>query len=330
MLFRGAEYAGNYNYLSSPQGGPFFDFNIFEQRLEFNRAGQGYTYEAFRFFGPDSFGNANALDLGPFKIQLGSDASILQSGQPVGIHNRAGFTTTLIPEVFFESSTGQRSFNNFSGISTFAPVPVNYTVSFNAGVQDFEWTGNALIDMDGRINILGFYDFNLRFTNVGNYEADGLLVHDEQVTDFDLGPISASGNILFDVLGAVLQADGAVTDAVPARIGSGAAQRGKTVDQLLAQLDGGEPLTEAEMQFIVQQLFTSAFVADPLGVLTNGLPSEIPGFEGLSMEMIVTPDGAGEGDSMPASVPEPGTLVLLMVVAGAVSAFRPFRRNRRR
>ena len=39
-LFRGAYYSGNHNFLSSPQGGPLFDNNIFDQRVEYNRAGQ--------------------------------------------------------------------------------------------------------------------------------------------------------------------------------------------------------------------------------------------------------------------------------------------------
>ncbi len=332
-LFRGAEFAGNRLFLSNPQGGPLFDFNSFSQRLEFNRAGQGYTYESFRFFGPDSYGNTNTLDLGPFKLELGMDPTVVASGQPAGIHSRVGYTTRFIPEVFFEAQTGQRAFNVFSAISTFAPTPVNYTVSFNAGVQDFEWTGNAFIDMGGRVNALGFYDFDLRMTNVGNYEAGGLLVQDEQVTDFDVGPINVSGNILFDAVAGLLQADGATGAAVPPRIFSGAAQKEMTVDELLAQLEAGEILGDGEMQFIVQQMFTAAFVADPLGVLLNGLPSEVPGFEALALSMSApAPDSTGDGSGSEfESVPEPGTLGLLVAAAGMIAAARPFgRRGRQR
>ena len=57
MLFRGATYTGERKFVSNPQGGPLFDNNLFSQRLEFNRTGQGYTYEQFRFFGTDSFNN---------------------------------------------------------------------------------------------------------------------------------------------------------------------------------------------------------------------------------------------------------------------------------
>jgi hypothetical protein len=331
-LFRGAEYAGNNLFLSSPQGGPLFENNIFRQRVEFNRAGQGYTYESFRFFGPDSFGNTDTLDLGPFKIELGIDPVLLQSSQPVGIHNRAGYTTRFIPEVFFESQTGQRSFNQFSGLTTFTPTPLHYAVTFNAGIQDFEWSGNALIDMGGRINVLGFYDFDLQFTNVGSHEANGLFLQDEQVTDFDVGPINVSGNVLFDAVAGLLQADGAATDAIPPRIFSGAAQRGKTLDELLNRLDAGEALTEQEVRFLAQEMFTAAFVSDPLGVLTNGMPSEIPGFEGFSMAVTASAQDEGVGgvpDDL-APVPEPGTLALIAAAAATLSAVSPFRRHRRR
>jgi len=330
MLFRGAEYAGNNLFLSNPQGGPLYDYNQFRQRLEYNRAGDGYTYESFRFFGSDSFGNTNTLDLGPFKIELGFDPAVTPSNQAIGIHNRIGYTTRFIPEVFFESQTGQRTYNQFSGVSTYAPTPLNYTVTFNTGIQDFEWSGNALLDMSGRINVLGFYDFEMQFTNIGSYEADGLFVHDEQVNDFDIGPINISGNIGFDLLAGLLQGDGATGDAVPPRIYSGAAQKDKTADDLLAQMKAGEALTEGEMRFLAQEMFRAAFEADPLGMLTNGMPSDVPGFEGLMLSTTAAP-GTGDGDGSDgalSTVPEPGTLGFLAGAVAALAAARPFRRRR--
>lgn len=327
-LFRGAEFIGNPLFLSNPQGGPLFDNNLFRQRVELNRAGQGYTYESFRFFGPDSYGNTNTLDLGTFKLELGSDPTLLASAQPIGIHNRIGYTTRLIPEVFFESQTGQRAFNQFSGLTTFAPAPLHYRVTFNAGVQDVSWEGNALIDMGGRVNVLGFYDFDFRLTHVGDFEADGLFVHDEQVMDFDVGPINVSGHILFDAVAALLQVDGAAGDAAVPRIYSGAAQRGKAVEDLMARLQAGDALSDSEARFLSQEMITAAVLADPLGALTNGLPSELPGFEGFSLSV----SEAGEIDdsvSGLASVPEPGTLGLLVVVAGGLAFVRPFRRLKR-
>lgn len=324
MLFRGLEYAGNNTFLSQPQGGPLYNYNQFSQRLEYNRAGDGYTYESFHFFGPDSYGNANTLDLGPFKIQLGLDPTVAPSGQPIGLHSRVGYTTRFIPEVFFEAQTGQRSYNQFSGISTFAPTPLNYTVTINTGIQDFEWTGNALVDANGRMNALGFYDFQLRFTNIGSQESDGVFVHDEQVTDFDLGPIDVSGSVALDMVASFMQAIGATNEAAAPRILSGSAQKQNEVDELFTRLELGETLSDDEMQFLVQQMFEAAFRADPMGVLTNGLPAKVPGFEALTLEF--TPV-EGEGGTASATIPEPGTLALLATVFGTLGLARPLRRR---
>lgn len=308
-LFRDFEFAGNDNLLSSPQNGPLFNFNDYYQRLEYNRAGGGYTFEFFHFFGPDTFGNINTLDLGPVQLQLGPDPGLGQS-QLTGIHHRAGYTTRLIPEVFFQSETGQRTFDQFSGVSTFAEEPIQYRMTFNTGVQDFEWTGNAQLNSDGRINIFGFYDINFRMTNVGNFDANGVLVDDEQVTDFDFGPIDVSGNLVTDAIGSIFQGAGLDLFAVPPRILSGAAQKDAQVDELLARLEDGEALTDEEAQFLATSMIIHAFETDPLGTMLNGLPTEVPGFDGLSLET-TAPDPTETG--LVQSVPETSTLLMLLL-----------------
>lgn len=328
LLFRGMEYAGNHNYVSQPQNGPLYDYNSFTQRLEYNRMGQGYTYESYTFYGPDSFGNPNTLDLGPLKVELGQDGNLLASGQPIGIHNRVGYTKTIIPELFFDSQTGQRNYNQFSGVSNFAPAPLHYKVTVNTGVQDFEWNGNGAIDLSGRINALGFYDFKMRLTNVGNYEANGVLLQDEQVTDFDLGPINASGNIMFDAISGALQAVGAQVPALPTRIYSGAANRDKKTDDLLARLNAGETLSDQDMQYLVEQMIEAAFKADPLGVLQHGLPEKVPGFEGLSLALSATPTTEDSSSSGQQVAPEAGTVGLIGAGLAAIGVFLRRRRLR--
>ena len=319
-LFRGTEFAGNPQVLSSPQNGPFFTFFQFNQRLEFNRAGGGFTYEFFKFFGPDSFNNPNTLDLGPLKFQLGPDAGLGQT-QLTGLHQRIGFTTALMPELFIQTETGQRGFNQFTGLTTFSKEPVQYRVTFNGGVQNFEWAGNMGIDADARINVMGFYDVKFQLTNVGSFTADGLAVQDEQVTDFDIGPIDVSGQIGMDLLASLLQAGGASPADVPPRILSGASQRGKTVDEILAELEAGQEISSEEAQFLIQQMFIQAIASDPLGTRMNGLPSEVPGFEGLTLDASAGDNDEGSGDV--AAVPEPGTLLLLLLAAAFSAAFRP-------
>lgn len=326
VVFRGAEYAGNQLFLSAPQGGPLFNNNLFDQRLEFNRAGDGYTYEFYRFFGSDSFGNVNTLDLGPFKLELGVDPLIAANSQPAGIHNKVGYTMRFIPEVFFETQTGQRGYNQFSGITTFAPTPLGYTATFNAGVQDFQWTGNAFVDTSGRLNILGFYDYNLRFTNVGSYTADGMLVQDETVTDLDIGPIDVSGNIFMDMASGLLQGIAAPA-AVPTRVVSGAAQKEKETDELLARLDAGESLSDDEISYLVQEMIRTAIEKDPIGVMINGIPETVEGFESLSFTLSADPDAEAAANRL--TVPEPGTLALLAMVVGslAIAGKLPLRRR---
>lgn len=315
FLFRGAQYAGDPLFLSRPQNGPLFDFNQFTNRVEWDRVGGGYSYEFFRFFGPDTYGENTFLNLGPFQLDLTPDPSLGQS-QPVGLHGRVGYSTRFIPEAFFQFETGERrQTQDFSGGTTaFVTAPIRYDATFNAGIQDFQWTGNVLIDSEGRINILGFYDLEMRIVNTGEYTADGVLVKDEQVTDFDTGPINVSGHVLFDALASLLQANGNPLTAVPPRLVTGAAQRGKTVDELMADLQAGERLTDEEVQFLVEQMFISAFLSDPLGVMFNGLPQEIPGFEGFTLSANTSEPGPIDLTEDNA-VPEPSTLLFVSLAA---------------
>jgi hypothetical protein len=349
LIFRGSEFLNDRDFISSPQGGPLFENNIFRQRLEHNRTGGGYTFEEFRFFGPDSFDNPNTLDLGPLKIQLGRDPTVVTSPQPVGIHNRIGYTTRFLPEVFFESQTGQRNFDIFSGQTSFIATPINYTVSLNTGLEDFTWTGNALINSNGRVNALGFYDFDLRLTNVGSYTAEGVFLEDEQVTDLDTGQINVSGNLFMDAVASIFQSTLQPINALPPRIFSGASQKDKKADELLARLQAGEKLGDSDMQYLVTQMFLTAFRNDPLGVIENGLPSSVPGFEALTLST-APPEGAspdpaaivasdalsgggtaagGTSSGSVFNVPEPGTLLLLASAAGVVGAARSLSRRRR-
>jgi hypothetical protein len=322
-LFNSIEHVGNRGFISQPQGGPFLDFNIYDQRLEYNRTGGGYTYQNVRFFGPDSFNNPNTLDLGPLKIQLGGiDPAIQATGQPIGIANRVGYTTRFIPEVFFDSTTGQRAFDNFSGVSSFVPTPLLYTVTMTTGVQDFEWSGAARIESSGRINAMGFYKYDLQFTNVGQHTADGVLVQNEEATDFDIGPINVEGNLLMDALAGVLQGLGQGASAVPERVFSAASGKTKTGRELAQELNGGATLTDEEMEFLVQEMLANAIRSDPIGFAMNGLPQDLPGFEGLHLDLTADTDAPATGE---ASVPEPGTLLLLATLAVTLCGFTSLR-----
>jgi len=348
-LFNLADYVGNPNYIFNPQGGPLFDNNIYDQRIEWNRLGNGYAFDQFRFFGPDSFDNPNTIDLGTFKLQLGRDPTVNQSTNPVGIHNRIGYTTTLIPEMTFSSKTGQRQFDVFSGQTAFTLAPLHYNMSLDAGVQNFNWDGNMLIDSNGKVNILGFYDIALRVTNVGNATSSGALVQSEQVTDFDTGNIHVTGNVVFDAIGGLFQGAGLTGAATPFHILDDAAPKDKKTDELLERLKAGEKLSDDEMGYLLQQMVLSAFLKDPLGFLQNGVPATVPGFEGLSLAssavQAAAPDPAAleasaaaqaaaqasteAGSTLPLhpNVPEPGTLIFLAAAVSTLGAMRSLHRR---
>src|SRR5262249_32326791 len=155
--------------------------------------------------------------------------------------------------------------------------------------------------------------------------ADGVVLHDESVTDFDTGPVHVSGNLLFDALASIFQINGTQAGSVPFQIFSGATKDKKT-DDLLNQLKAGDKISDDDMRYLITQMMITAFLNDPIGFLKNGPPSNVPGFDGISLD----PNAASNASSVagttasvpvatPASgtVPEPGTLVLL---AGAMAS----------
>lgn len=311
-LFRGLEYAGNYLFLSSPQNGPFFDDNIFAQRVEQNRAGGGYSYEQWRFFGTDSYDNPTTLDLGPLKFDLGTDPQIANVNAQVGLHTRAGFTTTLLPEVFFQQQTALRQTSGVSNQTLSTPAPIRYNVTLNTGVQDLEWVGNLFLDTSARINLLGFYDYNLRLTNVGTFTTDGALVVDKEITDFDVGPIDTSGNIVLDAISLLFQAAGGPGAAVPVQIASAAGQKEKTIDEIMAQVEAGEELSDEDVAALMHHVLTNALFSDPLAILNGTIPSEAAINDAITVSFTPDPDALTNSAQ---TVPEPGTLGLLGVAA---------------
>lgn len=320
-LWRGFAYAGNPNILSSPQNGPFFNSNQQFQRLEYNRLGNGYTFEQWRFFGPDSYNNPNTLDLGLLKFQLGREPALVGTNDAVGLHTRAGYTTTFIPEIFFQQETAIRSQNVLAGTSTAVASPLKYTITVNTGVQDVTIDGNILLSSSGRLNALGFYDVQARLMNDGTYDTSGVIVVDSTETDFDIGPINVSGNVVMDVISTIAQlVSGNNIPAIPTRILSGAAQKERGLDELVAAMQAGEELTGEERASLIAQTLQSAFENDPLGALVNGLPGGSVGNDAVTLSF-------SRGEDVPVvlggnAVPEPGTLMLLGSAGAALGWFR--------
>lgn len=86
-----------------------------------------------------------------------------------------------------------------------APTPLNYVLTYDAGGQEAEISGNLLINADMKINNFGWYELNLAYSSRQTVVRDGRFASDELDFDFDAGPVVVSGNIYADILAVVTQ-----------------------------------------------------------------------------------------------------------------------------
>ncbi|MBL8879573.1 MAG: PEP-CTERM sorting domain-containing protein [Phycisphaerales bacterium] len=183
--------------LATPSDGPLFNTGDGTRvngsrsgrlRIMPNQAGRGYQLEFDRTFGPDTRGRPEVFDAGPYELQLNG-----------GIQSTAAVTTRFLP-----------TFNANTIIAN-----LTYSVRGKSGLQDVDFSGTLAGTTNFEINALGFYSLT---SNINNTNAqltlDG-VVQNEEDTDFDIGPISVSGNIFLDGLGALAQSFGVdASDAV--------------------------------------------------------------------------------------------------------------------
>ncbi len=95
---------------------------------------------------------------------------------------------------------------------------------------------------------------------------------------------------------------------------------------LLAWLENDLP--DEEAQFLIQQMFITAFTNDPLGFILNGIPTEVPGFEALTLSLSAA-DPISAPAATTAAVPEPGTILLISLGLALPAMLRPGLRRRR-
>lgn len=138
-----------------------------------NQLGQGYRLELDRAFGNDQFGRPEVFDAGPFELELQGN-----------VQATASYTTRFFP----------------IGTVEFNTTNLNYSLRGRTGAQDFDLVGT--LNMDGRaeVNPLGFYEIQLDIQNTNSQlSARGLGIEGDEDTDFNVGPITVQGNILWDV-----------------------------------------------------------------------------------------------------------------------------------
>jgi hypothetical protein len=250
--------------------------------------GRGYQLELDRTFGVDTQGR-------PEEFHFGGGATLTLSG---AVEATAGFSGKE-----FRVVDGDITINN-----------LNYVLNTNLGVQDAELRGNFSLVGFIIVNPLGFYETRWSVANVNSQlSLDGLVVRDDTNLNFDIGPISLQGNIFVDMLAAALGALGADTSA-------------------LQDLFPGSPI-DLINQGINESLQNPAAVAGVtlppeeqtgLLLLQTILTQDQAALDGLvahlAADLAGTSGSPTEADTVPAPVPEPSAV--LLVLGGGVLLLR--------
>ena len=260
---------------------------------ERNLLGNGWTINASTTYSDRRF------NLGFADLRLGT------GGLAAPVNFSAGYTLRGIPSAEFSWNTGSPA------------QPLGYVLDLDYGFQDTTFTGSILIDMATNINALGFYDLDLQVSNRGTYTTDGLGGSTSGTLDFDVGPISVSGNVIADALAVVTQplftAAGTENPFVKfSERASKVAQATATAGELRARIAAGEILSDDEMAQLVNSTIVAAMLnGEPTNTLFNELATSysLARAEPGALAPLVLAD--------PQAAPEPASAALtLLALAG--------------
>ena len=268
-----------------------FDYSSAVQR---NHLGDGWDFNTVAFYQGQTY-------------RMGWGDLTLGSTSPSLVNVDAGYTLRGIPTARFNMTTAQ---------------PLSYTLRANQGFQEFVATGNVSVNIDTRINSLGFYSTTFLVSNRGDYSTDGFGPTDSGSVSFDAGPIVVTGNIYVDLLALVLQPffDATATENPFLKFSQRATKvEGMAVaDDLLGLLNAGDMLPPDD----VARLINNSVLAAVLGTETRGdLFGELILPEGLLAQSAPT-----HSLLYTMAIPEPGTLALLL---GPLMFLAGFWRTRR-
>jgi hypothetical protein len=272
----------------------------------YNPVTVGLSLLDFRFSGERNFlGDGVTINANAFYSNRKFDFGVADLTLSGAVQGSAGYTLRGIPSLNFSLNS--------------AGSPLSYQFKVNNGIQDLTATGSVLININSKINALGFYDESLQISNRGTFATDGFGLVDSGTTDYDVGPINLSGNVFADAVAALTQPFFAATGTDnPFAKFSGratkAAELTKTADALRARVQAGEVLSDQEMATLVNNTILAAVLGQQP---TNHL------FDNL----LLPPDLLAEPNSQSlraaVDVPEPAGLGLL--AAGLLLCLR--RRN---
>jgi hypothetical protein len=126
----------------------------------------------------------NTQDFGPGDLTLSGPLSLSLSTGGRGLS---------------ELQLGLRSAPNATATAT----PLNYTLNLDVGGESTRVAGNVLMDTSLKLNNLGFYSLQVRYSSRQNVTRTGADATDTKQYDFDVGPINVRGNVLADALVAI-------------------------------------------------------------------------------------------------------------------------------
>lgn len=247
--------------------------------------GDGYRLEFDRTFGPDSQGRPETLWLGPW-----GDVTLQGSTQATAAYNCAqGFC---------------------NGTLNFVVNGLNYDLRTKLGAQDAELFGTLNVNNFLEVNSLGFYNLTLNISNTNSqFLLDGVIVEDEEDTNFDVGPIVIEGNIFYDGFVAVLAALGADTSELAA------ASPESPIDRIVRAIEEQQQAAGSAIAGVSVEQTAPLLLASVLG-----------GDEASAQELVeamasgeLVPDTTRDPRSV---VPEPGTLLLVAAGVGAMGVRR--------
>jgi hypothetical protein len=209
--------------------------------------GGGYQLEFDRTFGVDSRGR-------PEELRINGLADITLDGAT---------QLTL-------GYNGKGAFQLYHG--DFTANNLSYSVRTTNGAQDLQLVGTLNVSNSFEVNPLGFYTVNVNVRNTNSQLfADGVLVQDQQKTNFDIGPIVIRGNVYYDATLGVLSAAGVdTTDLEKVFPRSPAPQIDQAISDALQDAGLAAGTAEAKLAPLVAQAVTDETTNEIVAGLFSG------------------------------------------------------------
>ena len=217
---------------------------------------------------------------------------------------------TLTGPVTASFTTANRGFRSvdFSISAGAQGNPLTYIYESDVGGTGLRVEGSTLFNVAGSVNQFGWYDLQFEWSVRQSSSSTGRYSNsDNELMDFDIGPIDVSGNLFADLLATVTDPffESTGSENIFAAFSGRTARENalqSTVSELRAKAAAGLPLSKQEVRELVRMAAEARIHGD-----------DVP-----SLGFLQQPDlrvVEASGTMMPQVVPEPSTLALLLIPA---------------